>query len=99
MGVKQSKNKDSVKVTHDFLLDCAKNKNLTKKSYRVLLYLLTIASSKRLEQISQKEISEELDMDKSSVSLAIRSLVEEGYISHIPFLQSCLFIDPDDDEY
>ena len=98
MGVKQSKNKDAVKVSHEFLLNCARNKNLSKKSYRVLLYLLTISSSKRLTTISQKEIGEDLDMDKSSVSLAIRELVREGVVNYVHLLQSCQFTDPTDDE-
>jgi len=75
MGVKQSKDKDAVKISYEFLLNCAKNENLSKKSYRVLLFLLTIMPSNRLTTISQKEIGQELNMDKSSVSLAIKELV------------------------
>lgn len=98
VGVKQAKGGDAVKVSHEFLLHCAKNQNLTKKSYKVLFFMLTRVSSKRLQQISQKEIGEELRMDKSSVSLAIKSLVEAGYLTYMPAFHLCRFTDPDDEE-
>lgn len=97
MSVKQSKKKDAVKVSHAFLLECAANKNLSKKAYRVLLYLLTVSSSEVMTQIKQKDISGELDMDKSSVSLAIRELVDEEIVSYITMMQLCRFNEVDED--
>jgi DNA-binding MarR family transcriptional regulator len=60
-------------IPHEILIQCAKDKNLTKKSHRVFLYLLTL-NLEDLTNLSQKDIGEVLDMDKSSVSLAIKSL-------------------------
>lgn len=98
MGVKQAKGGDADKVSHDFLLSCAKNTVLTKKSYRILLFMLTRVSSKRLQPISQKEIGETLKMDKSSLSLAIKSMVEAGYLTYFPAFHLCRFTDPDGEE-
>lgn len=98
MSVKQSKKRFAVRIDHDLLQNCARSKVLTKKSYRVLLYLLTIADSKEYTEISQKFISDEIDMDKTSVSLALKSLKEEGIIEHLPYSQWVSFVDINDEE-
>lgn len=98
ISVKQSKKKDSVKVNHALLLKCASNRNLTKKSYRVLNYLLTVASSRTFSKISQKQIAEEIDMDRASVSLALKSLNEEGIIQLLPYSQGIIFNDFEDED-
>jgi DNA-binding MarR family transcriptional regulator len=98
MSVKQSKKHFAVRVDHTLLERCARNKMLTKKAYRVFLYLLTIADSKEYIEISQKVIANELDMDKTSVSLALKNLSEEGIIEHFPYRQDIIFVDIDDED-
>lgn len=98
ISVKQSKKFDSVKVDHALLLECASNRELTKKSYRVLLYLLTVASSRSFLKISQKQIAEDIDMDRASVSLALKSLNEEGVISLLPYSRGIIFNDFEDED-
>jgi DNA-binding MarR family transcriptional regulator len=97
MSVKQSKKNFAVKVDHSFLNKCATNKNLTKKSFRVLMHLFTKIDSRGFIRISQKEISELIDMDKTSVSLALKHLREEQLIEHIPVGQLIKFPYDDDD--
>lgn len=101
MSVKQSKKRLAVRVDHDLLMKCARNRDLTKKAYRVCLYLLTIADSKGFTEVSQKEIADEIDMDKASVSLALKNLKEEGIIVHFPYSQDIMFndIEEEDEEY
>jgi DNA-binding MarR family transcriptional regulator len=98
ISVKQSKKKDSVKVDHALLMECASNRELTKKSYRVLLYLFTIADSRSFSKISQKQIAEDIDMDRASVSLALKSLNEEGIIKLLPYSQGIIFNDFEDED-
>ncbi|MBE5394534.1 helix-turn-helix domain-containing protein [Brevibacillus agri] len=98
MSVKQSKKRFSVRVDHNLLEKCARNRELTKKAYRVLLYLLTKADSKEFTEISQKVIADEIGMDKTSVSLALKNLKEEGIIEHFPYSQNIMFIDIDDED-
>jgi hypothetical protein len=99
MSVKQSKKSYAVKVDHALLLKCACSRELTKKSYRVLLYLLTTASSRQFSNISQKQIAEEIDMDRASVSLALKGLAELGIIKNLPYSQGIIFhfIDEEDE--
>ncbi|HFO1031329.1 MULTISPECIES: hypothetical protein [Bacillus] len=98
MSVKQSKKRYAVRIDHDLLEKCARNRDLTKKAYRVLLYLLTIADSKEVTEISQKIIADEIDMDKTSVSLALKELKLEGIIEHFPYSQYIMFINMDEEE-
>lgn len=97
MSVKQSKKNFAVKIDHSFLINCASNRELTKKSFRVLLYLFTIIDSRGFLSISQKEIAESISMDKTSVSLALKHLKEEGIIQHIPLGQLVKFFDDQED--
>ncbi|KMP50162.1 MarR family transcriptional regulator [Bacillus cereus] len=71
----------NVKLSKEFLNEIACNEELTKKDYRVFLYLLTKLDDKEYEQISQRNICAELYMDKSSVSKSINNLLEQGVIS------------------
>lgn len=98
MDIQQFENDDTVKINHDFLLNCARNKELTKKSYRVLLYLLTIGDSIDFTEYTQKEIASALNMDKSSVSLALKSLLEEDIILNFPYGRFFKFQDFDINE-
>lgn len=97
MSVKQSKKNFAVKIDHAFLDQCAANRDLTKKSFRVLLHLFTKIDSRGFMSISQKDIAESINMDKTSVSLALKHLKEESIIQHIPLGQLFKFIDDDDD--
>lgn len=95
MGIHQFEAGDAVQINHDFLLTCASNKNLTKKSYRVLLYLLAIGNSLDYTEFTQKEIASALNMDKSSVSLALKNLLEEKIILFFPYGRFFRFQDID----
>lgn len=98
MSVKHSRKRYAVRVDYDFLEVCYENENITKKSYRVLLYLLTKADTKQFVEVSQKQIANALDMDKASVSLAIKNLSNEGIIKSFPYSSQFMFIDVDDEE-
>jgi DNA-binding MarR family transcriptional regulator len=97
MSVKQSKKTYAVKADHNLLQKCAENRDLTKKSYRVLLYLLTKMDSRRYRDISQKDIADAINMDRTSVSLALKSLKEEGIIEQSEDSQEIAFIDLEED--
>ncbi|WP_342442002.1 hypothetical protein MHB40_24155 [Lysinibacillus sp. FSL K6-0057] len=100
MSVKQSKKFYATRIDHELLLRCAENKNLSKKAYRVLLYLFSVANSQDFVEVSQKEIVMKIDMDKTSVSLALKNLKEEGIIYHFPYGQSIKFVEEDtEDEF
>lgn len=98
MTVKQSKNGYTVEVEHDMLLKCAANEDLPKKAYKVLLYLLTVASSRRFTKISQKEIAEKINIDKTAVSAGLRSLLDAGIIDRLPYSHAVIFSFMEDDE-
>lgn len=98
MSVKQSRKRFAVRVDHDFLEACYENENITKKSYRVLFYLLTKADSKHFVEVSQKEIANNLNMDKASISLAVKNLSNEGIIQSFPYSSQFMFTDMDDEE-
>ena len=98
MSVKQSRKHYATRIDHELLIKCAENKNLTKKAYRVLLYLFTVGNSQEFMEVTQKEIALQIDMDKASVSLALKNLKEEGIIYNFPYGQSFKFIEIEDDE-
>lgn len=98
MSVKQSKKHYAVRIDHEMLIKCAKNRNLTKKSYRVLLYLFTFVDSNGYTVFSQKNIVEQIDMDKTYVSLALKNLKEEGIIDYLPYGQRIAIIETNEEE-
>lgn len=98
MPIKQSKKNPAVKIDHEFLNNCASNRDLHKKTFRLLLHLLTIADSRKFVSISQKEIAEAIDMDRTSVSLALKDLKDHGIIHHIAIGQNVMFADLEEDE-
>ena len=58
----------------------ATDKDLKGETYRVLLLLLSLLDFENWIQVTQKEISETLEMRKSQVSRAIAVLEEKGII-------------------
>lgn len=93
LDIKLSTEKTTVRINCKILRICAGNKNLTKKAYRVLLYLLTEVDSKNQVTIHQKEIANSLNMSKSSISLAIKNLEEENIIEYTLHGKLIKFID------
>lgn len=98
MPIKQSKKYPAVKIDHEFLNNCASNRDLHKKTFRVLLHLLTIADSRKFVSISQKDIAEAISIDRTSVSLALKDLKDHGIIHHIVIGQNVMFADHEEDE-
>ena len=59
----------------------ASDKDLTKESLRVLMFLMARLDFENWIQITQKEISEKLGIKKSNISKAVLLLEEKGIIS------------------
>ena len=55
-------------------------KVLTNNTYRVLSYLYDKKDKNNLINITQTEIASELDLNKSTINLMIKSLRDNGYI-------------------
>ena len=64
----------------------ASDKDLTKESLRVLMFLMARLDFENWIQITQKEISEKLGIKKSNISKAVLLLEEKGIISRGPKL-------------
>ena len=56
-------------------------KILTNNTYRVLSYLYDKKDKDNLVRITQNEISSDLDLNKSTVNLSMKSLKDNGYIT------------------
>lgn len=76
--VKQGNKK--VEVLKSFIFEVACNEELTKKDYKVFLWLLTRLDDEIFIEISQKEICIDLYMDKSSISKSISNLLDQKII-------------------
>ncbi len=70
----------TLKVSKDFLNEVACNEELTKKDYRIFLFLLTQLDDLFYTKVSQRKICAELFIDKSSVSKALSNLVLQHII-------------------
>ena len=64
----------------------ASDKDLTKESLRVLMFLMARLDFENWIQITQKEISEKLGIKKSNISKAVLLLEEKGIILRGPKL-------------
>ena len=62
----------------------AKDKDLQGRTLRVFLYLCGILDFENLIQIPQIEICKELDLKRSNVSLAVKTLVDKGILIQGP---------------
>ncbi|WP_136605705.1 helix-turn-helix domain-containing protein [Paenibacillus dokdonensis] len=62
------------------LQDLRQVEKTTKKTFRLLFHLLTIADSRKFVSISQKDIAEAIEMDRTSVSLALKDIKNHGII-------------------
>ena len=71
-------------MNQNFLREFAARKDIGLEAYRVFLYLDARLSSRKLIQVPQTEIEEDLHMHKQSVNRAIRKLKELGIIIRGP---------------
>jgi len=63
-----------VKLSKEFLVTLAEDERLTKKDYKVLLYLLTKLDDKNFIRLPQKKVCIDLFLEKSVVSKSFRNL-------------------------
>lgn len=70
----------TVRIPHSFLLRVSENANITRKAHRVLLYIYGKLNFDTYVPVIQTTVCEDIDMDKSSVSLALKCLVDEGVL-------------------
>lgn len=70
-------------VFDEMFLSLSKDKQITLYDMRILNYLMANLELENYIQVTQKEISENLDIDQADVSRSIRKLLEKGYIEKI----------------
>lgn len=70
-------------IERKFLDEIFVRNDLSKTDYKVILYLLCVLDMENPYPISQKKIAETLDINKSLVSLSIKSLRGAGIITEI----------------
>lgn len=72
--------KEFMLLFQDALYELAKDKNLPRSSYSVLLYLLGLMDFNNCVYISQREIAEALSTTQQQISKAIALLIISGHL-------------------
>lgn len=73
-----------LQMSQDPLIDIAKDKELSGRPTRVLMYLLGKLDFENFIQIPQTEIAESLELHRSAVSSSISLLVKKGILIRGP---------------
>jgi hypothetical protein len=73
-----------MQLSQDPLLEIARDREITLQVHRVLMYLNAVLDFDNFIYTPQAEISRHLVMNKSSVSQAIKTLVDKGIIVRGP---------------
>ena len=77
---KVHQNKNIITIPRDSISLLAENPNLSKKDYRVGLFLLCRLDGERYTMIDIYQIADSLDLSKKEVKKSIDNLIYEGFI-------------------
>ncbi len=77
---KVHQNKNTITIPRDSISLLAENPNLSKKDYRVALFLLCRLDGERYTMIDIEQIAESLYISKKDVKKSLNNLIFEGLL-------------------